>query len=72
MAAGRTAVSAGPDAPLLLRVGDEPWADGADGTNLVCPDGRRTPVRGDRTALRGHDGAHLLERDDRSLVAISA
>jgi hypothetical protein len=72
MAAGRTAVSAAPDAPVLLRVdGPDLWAVDADGTNLVCPDGRRTPVRGDRVELRGHQGAHLLERDDRSLVAIA-
>jgi hypothetical protein len=75
MAAGRTAVSAAPDAPVLLRVDDDLWALDADGTQLVCPDGRRTPVRGDhadRAVLHGHDGPHLLERDDRALVAITA
>lgn len=73
--AGRTAVSADPtdpDAPVLLRLGDELHALAAAGAQLVCPDGRRTPVRGDRAVLTGHDGPHLLERDDRQVVAISS
>ena len=72
MLAGRTAVSAGPDAPLLLRLGDELVALDADGTMLVCPDGRRSPVRGDRAIVGGHEGHHLLERTDRTIVAIAA
>ncbi|KQU67506.1 CehA/McbA family metallohydrolase [Phycicoccus sp. Root101] len=72
MLAGRTAVSAGPDAPLLLRVGDELVAIDADGTMLVCPDGRRSPVRGDRAIVGGHEGHHLLELTDRTVVAIAA
>ncbi|MGO4341817.1 CehA/McbA family metallohydrolase [Pedococcus sp. 2YAF34] len=72
MLAGRTAVSAGPDAPVLLRVGDELVALEADGAMLVCPGGRRSPVHGDRATFGGHDGAHLLERTDRTVVAIAA
>ncbi len=72
MAAGRTAVAAGPDAAVLLRLGDDLHAVGADGGRLVCPDGRRTPVRGDRVAISGHTGPHLLERDDRRVLAISS
>ena len=72
MLAGRTAVSAGPDAPLLLRLGEELVAFDADGTMLVCPDGRRSPVRGDRAIVGGHEGHHLLERTDRTVVAIAA
>ncbi|MBM6402216.1 CehA/McbA family metallohydrolase [Phycicoccus sonneratiae] len=72
LAAGRTAVSAGTAAPVLLRLGDELHTLGADGTQLVCADGRRTPVRGDRVVVTGHDGPHLLERDDRTLVALSS
>ena len=51
MAAGRTAVSAAPDAPVLLRVDGELVAVEAEGAQLVCPDGRRTPVRGPRATL---------------------
>ena len=72
MLAGRTAVSAAPDAPLLLRLGDELLALDADGTMLVCPDGRRSPVRGDRAIVGSHEGHHLLERNDRTVVAIAA
>lgn len=72
MLAGRTAVSAGPGAPLLLRVGDELAALDADGAMLVCPDGRRSLVRGDRAIVGGHEGHHLLERTDRTVVAIAA
>jgi hypothetical protein len=72
MAAGRTAVSAGRDAPVLLHVGDEWLAVDADATMLVCPDGRRTPVRGDLARFRGHDGPHLLERPDRAVVSLAA
>ncbi|MGG5258201.1 CehA/McbA family metallohydrolase [Phycicoccus avicenniae] len=72
LAAGRTAVSAGRDAPVLLRLGDELVAVDADGAQLVCPDGRRVPVRGDHASLTGHDGPHLLERDDRTLLALGS
>ena len=71
MLAGRTSVSAGPDAPVLLHVGDEWVAVEADGAMLVCPDGRRTPVRGELAAFGGHEGPHLLERTDRSIVSIA-
>jgi len=72
MAAGRTAVSAGRDAPVLLRVGDECVAVDAEGAMLVCPDGRRTPVRRALDCFTGHDGPHLLERSDRTVVSIAA
>src|SRR5260370_25205706 len=39
LAAGRTAISASRDGPVLLRVGDELLASDADGTILVGPDG---------------------------------
>jgi hypothetical protein len=71
MLAGRTSVSAGPDAPVLLHVGDEWVAVEADGAMLVCPEGRRTPVSGDLATFTGHEGPHLLERTDRSIVSIA-
>jgi hypothetical protein len=72
LAAGRTAISAGREGPVLLRVGDELVAVEADGAMLVCPDGRRTPVRGDRATFGGHPEPHLLETDDRTVIAIAA
>jgi hypothetical protein len=72
MAAGRTAVSAGRDAPVLLHLGDEWLAVDAEGTQLVCPDGRRTPVLSARDTFSDHLGPHVLERHDRSIVSIAA
>ncbi len=72
LAAGRTAISAGYDAPVLLRVGDELVAVDADGAMLVCPDGRRTPVRGELARFSGHPEPHLIELDDRTVVSIAA
>ena len=72
MAAGRTAVSSAPDAPVLLRVEGELVAIDADGAQLVCRDGRRTPVHGIRRTLPGHPGPHVLERTDRRVLSLSA
>ncbi len=72
LAAGRTAISAAYDAPVLLRAGDELVAIDADAAMLVCPDGRRSPVRGERAHFVGHPDAHLLELDDRTVVSIAA
>jgi PHP domain len=72
VAAGRTAISVDYGAPVLLRVGDDLVAVEADGTMLVCPSGRRTPVRGDRACFAGHEEPHVLELDDRTVVAIAA
>ncbi len=71
LAAGRTAISAGREGAILLRVGDELVALDADGAGLVCPDGRRTPVRGERAGFAGHCGPHLLETDERCVLAIA-
>jgi len=70
--AGRTAISAGYDAPLLLRVADELVALAADGAMLVCPDGRRTAVRGEHASFAGHPDPHLIELDDRTVLSIAA
>lgn len=69
--AGRTAISARYDAPLLLRVGDELVALGADGTLLTGHDGRRLPVRGDMAKFPGFDGPHWLEGHDTEVIAIT-
>nr|WP_055507315.1 CehA/McbA family metallohydrolase [Nonomuraea pusilla] len=70
--AGRTAVSAGPDAPLLLRLGDELLALDAAGLVLVRPDGSRQVVRGDRVLLPAADGPHRLETHDNEVMALCA
>lgn len=71
LAAGRTAVSAGLDAPVLLRAADELHALGADGTVLVGPDGRRTAVRGDRVRMpAGAPGMHRLETHENEVIAL--
>ncbi|MES9541817.1 CehA/McbA family metallohydrolase [Actinomadura sp. NPDC000600] len=71
LAAGRTSVSAGPDAPVLLRLGDELAAIGADGTVLVRPDGRRAAVRGDRVRMPADTaGMHRLETHENEVIAL--
>jgi hypothetical protein len=70
--AGRTAISAGRDAPVLLRIADELVAVDAEGAMLVCPDGRRTPVRGRCVTFTNHPEPHLLESNDRAVIAIAA
>ena len=71
LAAGRTAVSAGLDAPALLRVADELVALGADGTVLVRPDGRRTAVRGDRVRMPADEaGTYRLETHENEVIAL--
>jgi hypothetical protein len=71
LAAGRTAVSASPDAPLLLRVEDDLIAVDADGTVLVQPDGSRTVIRGDRVRLPAlTDGMHRLETHENEVIAL--
>ncbi|WP_326691528.1 CehA/McbA family metallohydrolase [Streptomyces sp. NBC_01795] len=69
--AGRTAVSAGPDAgALLLRYGDEVLALEADGTVLVRPDGGRTVVRGGCVRLPAGEGPHRLETSACEVLAL--
>ncbi len=60
LAAGRAAISATRDGPVLLRAGDELIAAGADGTILVGPDGPRARVRGDLVMFGGAPGYHRL------------
>lgn len=68
--AGRNAVSAAPDAPLLLRCGEELLALEASGTVLVRPDDSRTVVRGDRAVLPAAEGVHRLETHTCEVVAL--
>ncbi|WP_084961319.1 CehA/McbA family metallohydrolase [Thermoactinospora rubra] len=68
--AGRTAVSAGPGAPLLVRLGDELLALDADGLVLVRPGGARQVVRGDRVLVKAGDGPHRLETYENEVMAL--
>ncbi|GAA0951776.1 CehA/McbA family metallohydrolase [Nonomuraea longicatena] len=72
VAEGRTAVSAGPDAPLLLRLGDELLALGADGLVLVRPDGGRAVIRGERVTVPAGPGPHRLETYENEVMALCA
>ncbi|NUW46733.1 CehA/McbA family metallohydrolase [Nonomuraea rhodomycinica] len=68
--AGRTAVSTGPDGPLLLRLGDELLALDADGLVLVRPDGARQVVHGARALLPAAGGRHRLETYENEVMAL--
>jgi hypothetical protein len=70
LAAGRVAISAGRDAPLLLRLGDELLALDAAGTVLVRPDGSRQVIRDDRMLVSAGEGLHLLETYTTEVVAL--
>ncbi|MEJ3652740.1 CehA/McbA family metallohydrolase [Actinomycetes bacterium KLBMP 9759] len=69
--AGRIAISAGRDAPVLLRVGDELVAVDGEGTYLVDPGERRVLVTGDRVTFPGVAGPHRLETPMNAVVALA-
>lgn len=71
LAEGRTSVSAGYDAPVLLRVCGELLALDADGTVLLDVEGRRRPVRGDAVRFPAAPGPHHLQSYRGEVVAIS-
>ena len=60
LAAGRVAISAGREGPLLLRADGELVAVGADGLVLTGPDGPIRRIRGDLARFPGDPGAHRL------------
>jgi hypothetical protein len=72
LAAGRTAISAGPGAPVLVRAGDEFLVLGGDGLLLADADGRRTVVHGERVRLAAAPGLHWLEDGATGIQAICA
>jgi len=71
LSAGRVAISAERDGPLLLRLGDELVALDADGALLTGPDGRRRVVHGDRASFPAEAGPHWLEDGQTAVLAIS-
>jgi hypothetical protein len=72
LAAGRTAISAGYNAPVLLRNADEFLVLDAPGTVLISPDGTRHPIRTPREHLPAtHPGGHVLVDHTDQFVALS-
>jgi PHP domain len=72
MADGRTAVSAGRDGPLLLRVGGELVASDADGAILVGPDGPSARVRGPLARFPASAGCHRLTDPTGATLALTS
>ena len=70
--AGRTAISATRDGPVLVRVDGELVAAGADGTILVGPDGPRALVRGALARFPGAPGYHRLTDASGATLALTA
>ena len=58
--AGRVAISAGRDGPVLLRRDGELIAAGADGTILTGPDGPCARISGALATVPGAAGYHRL------------
>jgi len=69
--ARQVSISSDRDGPLLLRVGDELVALGADGAVLTGPDRQRHLVRGERVAYPAGPGPHWLEDHRCAVLAIS-
>ena len=70
--AGRTAVSAGVDGPLLLRDGDGLLALGAEGLVLTGFGQRRQVLLNERVRVAGWEGPCWLEDADRQVHALTA
>jgi hypothetical protein len=69
--AGRVAISASRDGPVLLRHDGALVAAGADGLILVSADGPRQRVRGDLVRLPGDAGYHRLLTPAGATVALT-
>jgi hypothetical protein len=71
LAAGRTALSAGRDSAVLLRVGDELVASEADGLVLYGPGGPQARVRSQLAKFPAADGCHRLVDPAGATVALT-
>jgi hypothetical protein len=71
LAAGRVAISADRDGPVLLRVDDELVACGADGTILTGPEGPKCRVRGNLARFAGDAGHHRLTDPSGGTLALT-
>jgi hypothetical protein len=69
--AGRVAITASRDGPVLLRQDGELVAQGADGLLVADPDGPYRRVRGDRQRLPGRPGYHRLVTPAGATVALT-
>jgi hypothetical protein len=69
--AGRTAISASRDGPVLVRVNGDLLAVAADGTILAGPDGPMARVRGDLAAFPGTAGCHRLVTPTGATLALT-
>jgi PHP domain len=69
--AGRVAISAERDGPVLLRQDGDLVAVGSDGTTLAGPRGPWARVRGDPATLPGRPGPHRLLDDTGATLALS-
>jgi len=73
LAAGRTAISAGYNEPVLLRNDNEFVALGAPNTVLIAPDGARRPVRTSAETLPvTQPGGHVLVDHTGRFIALSS
>jgi hypothetical protein len=70
--AGRVAISARRDGPVLLRMSDEVVAVGAEGTTLAGPDGPRARVTRARQEFPAIPGYHRLLDDSGGTLALTA
>jgi hypothetical protein len=68
--AGRVAISAEPDGPVLVRHEGDLVAIGADGLTLAGPDGPRARVAGDPARFPGVPGYHRLLDDEDGTLAL--
>lgn len=69
--AGRVAISATRDGPVLLRADGELVAAGAEGTILTGPDGPRARVTGGLAAFPAEPGCHRLCDPDGATLALT-
>jgi hypothetical protein len=70
--AGRVAISAGPDGPVLLRHEGDLVAIDADGLTLAGPDGPRARISGDLARFPGAPGYHRLLDAEEGTTALTA
>lgn len=70
--AGRTAISAGYDDGVLLRVDDELVAIGADGLSVIDTEGRRRVVHGDLVRFPATPPTHRLEDPRNQVMGLTA
>jgi hypothetical protein len=69
--AGRVAISAQREGPVLLRMDDELIAVGADGTILADPQGPRARVTGDKAVFPAAPGFHRLTDITGGILALT-